>query len=279
MRALFTLLGMTLWGCAEPSSQTSPGPIEDRQTAAAPASQTADGAPSAAAPATAPHLASADAPPELSGSAPPEPPPPPAREPGKLADARKAEIASQVDQLELQMLAALSARPSGPNDVLSRNDVPLSLLDNAVRSAPRAGGGDLRELGSGSLRAGSGGGAGLASLGDVSKPRTLGGATLEKATSEHVHEALRQAGCSNITSSALPGDAGSSLSLFTAKCFEKNFTITFAPKGSRVPSELSTAISQNGAVLREGGAFVGVVREDNDAASARRLLRRLTRKD
>lgn len=88
---------------------------------------------------------------------------------GKISDARATAISNELNQLQVQMLGALTANGSATNAVLSDGNAGLGLLDNAAASGAGVGMGGIPGLnfgstGGGALKPGSSGDKTLSSL-------------------------------------------------------------------------------------------------------------------
>jgi hypothetical protein len=104
---------------------------------------------------------------------------------GNVSDARAAAIASEMAQLDMQMLGALNSSGNATASVLSSGDVPLGLLENAAASGSGVGRGGIAGLnmgggGGGTVRPGAVGGGGLGQLGNTEAGSPAGAGSTQK---------------------------------------------------------------------------------------------------
>lgn len=112
-------------------------------------------------------------------------------------------------------------------------------------------------------------GASASGAGGASAGPTVGGKPLAEATGVEVEKALRDAGCSDVSSAALAG--GKSAMVYTVKKGGKTFTVTFAPASAgsaAIPEAERTRLESAAAVRRAGAFFLAVEGEDKAAAKA-----------
>lgn len=266
MRRPITVLALlsALSACSQdPAATASSAAVTTSATATA----TTSAEPTASVAATASAVTSSDALADLSGSAPlPAPPPPP------KVDPQAAKIAAELEQLDVKLLGALSSNPKV--DLMGGPAPDAALLDSIARSGVP--GGVMSD--GGSLRAGTSGGGGLASIGDSgtavgTRVVKIGGKPLEEASVDDLEKAITAAACS---STREPNTAP--LLVLPTTCEQQRFTITLVPKGTKLDAAKREAMVKDAAVLEQGGATL-VVRPEPpaDLAAASSLLAKLKR--
>jgi hypothetical protein len=186
---------------------------------------------------------------------------------GKVSDARAAAIANELAQLDMQMLGALNSSGSATQGVLDRGDnAVLGLLDNAAASGAGAGLGGIAGLNlgggaGGTVRPGSAGGGGLASIGDT-------GASAASQAAGATTKVKGPQGSANVGGAAVSGGSVSNASAVVAgmaagfrRCYNKGLQDDPTMKGS---VRITAKIGPNGEVLSAspsggGGLSPGVV--------------------
>jgi hypothetical protein len=169
---------------------------------------------------------------------------------GNIGDARAAAIASELAQLDVAMVGALSSKGGATASVLDRGDTPTGLLDAAAANGAGVGAGGVAGLhlgagGGGVLKPGSSGGGGLASLGDRG-----GGAP---ATAGSVTKVKGPVGSASIGGASVSGGSVTNASSVVAgmgagfrRCYNKGLQEDPNMKGS---VRITAKIGPNGEVL------------------------------
>ncbi|HZO12146.1 MAG TPA: AgmX/PglI C-terminal domain-containing protein [Polyangiaceae bacterium] len=179
------------------------------------------------------------------------------------ADAKAAEIASQLAELDVQTVGALGGGLA-TEGVLGSSEVPAGLLDDAGRSSMGAGSGDpggLRGLGgsgSGSVRPGAGGGGGLRDIGNTSGKEGGGATQAGKAK-----EVKGPVGSANVGGAGVAGGTVANANAVVARmkgrfrnCYQTGLNQNPEMQGSVT---LTAKIGPNGEVLSVGGGGGGAL--------------------
>jgi hypothetical protein len=178
------------------------------------------------------------------------------------ADAKAAEIASQLAELDVQTVGALGGGLA-TEGVLGSSEVPAGLLDDAGRSSMGAGSGDpgglkgLGGSGSGSVRPGAGGGGGLRDIGNTSGKS--GGAT----QAGKAKEVKGPTGSANVGGAGVAGGNVANANAVVARmrgrfrnCYQQGLNTNPEMQGSVT---LTAKIGPNGEVLSVGGGGGGAI--------------------
>jgi hypothetical protein len=184
---------------------------------------------------------------------------------GSVSDAKAAAISNELNQLNVEMLAALNASGSSTDRVLSGGDVPTGLLDNAAASNAGVGSNGVAGLnmGSGSggtVRPGEAGSGGLGSIGNTGKGEGPAGAGSAAAVKGPV-------GNANVGGANVSGGSVANASAVVAKmaagfrrCYNRGLQENPDMKGS---IRITAKIGPNGEVLGAspsgGGGLSGTV--------------------
>lgn len=188
----------------------------------------------------------------------------PGKDGGKAAaDAKAAEIASQLAELDVQTVGALGGGLA-TEGVLNSGEVPAGLLDEAGRSSMGAGTGDpgglkgLGGSGSGSVRPGAGGGGGLRDIGNTSG-QAGGGAT----TAGTAKVVKGPTGSANVGGAGVSGGNVANANAVVARmrgrfrrCYQQGLDQNPDMQGSVT---LTAKIGPNGEVLGVGGGGGGAI--------------------
>src|SRR5262245_17832714 len=179
------------------------------------------------------------------------------------ADAKAAEIASQLAELDVQTVGALGSGLA-TEGVLNSGEVPAGLLDEAGRSSMGAGSGDpgglkgLGGSGSGSVRPGAGGGGGLRDIGDT-RGQAGGGAT----QAGKAKEVKGPTGSANVGGAGVAGGNVANANAVVARmkgrfrnCYQQGLNQNPEMQGSVT---LTAKIGPNGEVLSVGGGGGGAL--------------------
>jgi hypothetical protein len=178
------------------------------------------------------------------------------------ADAKAAEIASALAELDVQTLGALGASGVHTEGVLGSSDVPAGLLDEAGRSSIGAGSGDpgglkgLGGTGSGSVRPGAGGGGGLSGIGNTGSAAGPGGA--EEAGKAKTVEGPK--GSANASAAVAGGNVANASAVVARmrprfrRCYEQGLAQDPNMQGSVT---LTAKVGPNGEVMGVGGGGGG----------------------
>lgn len=184
---------------------------------------------------------------------------------GNVSDAKAAAISNELNQLNVEMLAALNASGSSTDRVLQGGDVPTGLLDNAAASNQGVGSNGVAGLnmggsGPGTVRPGQGGSGGLASIGNTGKGEGPAGSGEQKAVKGPV-------GNASVGGAAVSGGSVANASAVVAKmaagfrrCYNRGLQENPDMKGS---VRITAKIGPNGEVLGAspsgGGGLSGTV--------------------
>ncbi|AKT43214.1 AgmX/PglI C-terminal domain-containing protein [Chondromyces crocatus] len=183
--------------------------------------------------------------------------------PGKVSDARAAAIVNELQQLEMQMLGALSSTGNATANVLTSGDVSLELLEGAASSNSGVGRGGVAGLnlssgGSGTVRPGAVGGSGLAGIGDTS--------SAGPATAGSTQKVKGPVGSAQVGGAAVSGGNVANASSVVAgmgagfrRCYNRGLQEDPTMKGS---VRITARIGPNGEVLSatpSGGGLSGTV--------------------
>jgi hypothetical protein len=182
-----------------------------------------------------------------------------------ISDAKATAIANELNQLQLQMLGALSTGGNATNSVLSDSNAPLGLLDSAAASgagvgASGLGGLDFGSGGGGAMRPGSSGDRSLSSL----ATNTAAAAPTSAGTAQKVKGPT---GNAQIGGASVMGGAVANASAVVAgmgagfrRCYNRGLADDPNMKGS---VRVTAKIGPNGEVLSAtpsgGGGLSGTV--------------------
>ncbi len=170
---------------------------------------------------------------------------------GKITDARATAISNELNQLQVQMLGALSSTGSATNSVLSDSNAALGLLDNAAASGAGVGMGGIPGLnfgttGGGALKPGSSGDKSLSALATdtaAAAPTTAGSAQKVKGPTGSA-----QVGGPNVTGGSVANASaivGAMAAGFRA-CYNRGLSEDPTMKGS---VRITAKIGPNGEVV------------------------------
>lgn len=184
---------------------------------------------------------------------------------GSVSDSKAAAISNELNQLNVEMLAALNASGSSTDRVLQGGDVPTGLLDNAAASNQGVGSNGVAGLnmgsgGPGTVRPGEAGSGGLGSIGNTGKgegPAGAGSAAVVKGPT----------GNASVGGAAVSGGSVANASAVVAKmaagfrrCYNRGLQENPEMKGS---VRITAKIGPNGEVLGAspsgGGGLSGTV--------------------
>jgi hypothetical protein len=184
---------------------------------------------------------------------------------GSISDAKATAIANELNQLQLQMLGALSTGGNATSAVLSDSNAPLGLLDSAAASGAGVGSSGLGGLdfggtGGGSMRPGSSGDRSLSSL----ATNTAAAAPTSAGTAQKVKGPT---GNAQIGGASVVGGAVANASAVVAgmgagfrRCYNRGLAEDPNMKGS---VRVTAKIGPNGEVLSAtpsgGGGLSGTV--------------------
>jgi hypothetical protein len=178
------------------------------------------------------------------------------------ADARAAEIADELAELNVQTLGAMGTGGVATEGVLGSSDVPTGLLDDAARSGMGAGTGGTGGLklggsGGGTLRPGAaGGGRGLKDIGETGGQSTGGAQATGKKK-----EVKGPTGSAIVGGAGVSGGAVANASSVVARmrgrfrrCYQQGLNSNPEMQGSVT---LTAKVGPNGEVLGVGGGGGG----------------------
>lgn len=178
------------------------------------------------------------------------------------ADAKAAELASELAELDVQTLGALGGGGVATDGVLGTSDVPMGLLDDAARSGMGAGIGGAAGLrlggsGGGAVRPGAGGGGGdLSKIGVTQEDASSGAAKAGTAKAVAGPKGSVSVGGAGVSGGAV-ANASSVVARMRARfrhCYEQGLNSNPEMQGTVT---LTAKVGPNGEVQSVGGGGGG----------------------